>query len=358
VSFIFISLVIVVHKQVRYAVSVNFGTQQSHIFNISLGTVDYQKAIAGFSSVPGVERISATSSLMGTYSDETDDVRITKDRDATQVREYFVDENYIPNLNLNLVAGDNFEQNISQQKERFVLVNEKFVEHFKLGTSRDAVGKRIFVGDSTELVVKGVLKDFLFKPADYALEPMMLRYDPQKWQILNVSIASSGAVKTIAELKATWKTLDRFHAFDGQFYKDDIEEAFSVLRNAVLIVAFLGTLGTIIACLGMLGITIFTIQSRTKEISIRKVIGASPVALIRLLTKTYVQVMSIAILLAVPIVVMVSNALLQGSHQHIELGPALFIPGLAIVVLLSLVTIGFQTVKAIFVNPVNGLREE
>jgi putative ABC transport system permease protein len=358
VSFIFISLVIVVHKQVEYAVSVNFGTQQSHIFNISLGSIDYNKAVAGFSSVPGVEQISATSSLMGTYSDETDEVRITKDREATQVREYFVDESYIPNLGLNLVSGDNFPRNISQKQERFVVVNEKFVEHFKLGTAHDAVGKTIFVGDSTELVIKGVLKDFLFKPADYALEPMMLRYDPRKWYILNVSIASAGAVKTVAQLESVWKDLDRFSEFDGQFYRDDIEESFSMMRNAIWIVAFFGTLGTIIACLGMLGITIFTIQSRTKEVSIRKVIGASPAALMKLLTKTYVQVMIVAILLAVPIIVLVSNALLQSSQHHIDLSPVLFIPGVAIVLGLSLATIGFQTLRAIFMNPVNGLREE
>ena len=131
-----------------------------------------------------------------------------------------------------------------------------------------------------------------------------------------------------------------------------------MMRNAIWIVAFFGTLGTIIACLGMLGITIFTIQSRTKEVSIRKVIGASPAALIKLLTKTYVQVMAVAVLLAVPVIVMVSNALLQSSHHRIDLGPALFIPGVAIVLGLSLVTIGFQTLKAIFMNPVNGLREE
>jgi putative ABC transport system permease protein len=208
------------------------------------------------------------------------------------------------------------------------------------------------------LTITGVLKDFLFKPADYALEPMLLRYDPARWSILNVNIASANTMQTTAQLEAAWKKLDPYHAFEGKFYEDNIQEIFADMRDAVWIIAFIGIIGVTIACLGLLGITIFTIQSKTKEISIRKVIGATPASLVRLLSRSYLQVMAIAVLIGIPVGVLLGNMILQQMSQRISLSVGLFIPGVIIVVLLSVLTIGSQTLRAASLNPVRGLREE
>ncbi len=159
-------------------------------------------------------------------------------------------------------------------------------------------------------------------------------------------------------LKQHGKKLDPYHVFQGRFYEDDVQAIFSDMHGAVWIISFIGMLGVAIACLGLLGVSIFTVQSKTKEISIRKVVGASPASLIKLLTKSYVQVIGIAVLLTVPVVVLFSSKMLEGSNYHIKLTAWLFIPGILIVVVLSFLTIGFQTLKAIFVNPVHGLRDE
>jgi putative ABC transport system permease protein len=165
-------------------------------------------------------------------------------------------------------------------------------------------------------------------------------------------------MQTTSQLEAAWKKLDPYHPFQGKFYEQNIQDIFADMRDAVWIIAFIGTLGITIACLGLLGITIFTIQSKTKEISIRKVIGASPASLMRLLTRSYLQVMIIAVLLAIPISILLGNMVLQEMSQRISLGAGLFIPGVLIIVLLSLLTIGSQTLRAVFLNPVKGLREE
>jgi len=342
----------------EYGVNINFGSQQTHIFNIPLQGVAYEKAKQEFSKIPGVEKISGISVLMGTYRDWADDVRTTKDKDPITVREYFTDENYLSNMNLKLVAGKNFPSDHAQKHEQFAIVNEQFVKNFQLGTPIDAVGKTIIVGDSTTLTITGVLKDFLFKPADYALEPMLMRYNPERWSTLNLSIASGNTMQTTSQLEAAWKKLDPYHSFEGKFYEDNIQDIFSDMRDAVWIITVIGMLGVTIACLGLLGITIFTIQSKSKEISIRKVIGATPASLMRLLTKSYLQVMIIAVLIAIPIAVILGNLTLQAMSQRISLGAGIFIPGVLIIILLSLLTIGSQTIKAVFVNPVKGLREE
>lgn len=358
ISLIFISVVTITYRQMQYGMNINFGTKQTHIFNVRLQGIGYEKAEQEFSKIPGVEKISAVSVLMGSYSDWADDVRTTKDKDAVTVREYFTDENYISNFNLKLVAGENFVTDHSQKHEQYAIVNETFVKNFQLGSPMDAVGKTIIVGDSTTLIIRGVLKDFLFKPADYALEPMLMRYNPEQWSILNLSIASGSTIQTTAQIESAWKKLDPYHPFDGRFYEDDIQAIFADMRDAVWIIAFIAMLGVTIACLGLLGITIFTVQSKAKEIAIRKVIGASPASLMRLLTRSYVQVMIIAVLLAIPIAVFLGNLMLQEMSQRITLDAGLFIPGVIVIVLLSFLTIGSQTLRAAFSNPVMGLREE
>jgi putative ABC transport system permease protein len=250
------------------------------------------------------------------------------------------------------------QPNHAQKHEQFAIVNETFIKQFQLGSPIDAIGKTIIAGDSITLTIHGVVKDFLFKPADYAMAPMLMRYNPENWGVLNLSIASGNPLQTVSQLEAAWKKLDPYHPFEGKFYNEEVQSIFSDMRDAIWMIAFLSLLGITIACLGLLGITIFTVQSKTKEISIRKVIGASPLSLMKLLLKSYVQVMTIAIVMAIPISVYLGDLLLQGMSQRITLGAGLFIPGVAVIILLSVLTIGAQTLKAAFENPVKGLRTE
>lgn len=358
ISLIFISLVTIIYKQTRYAININFGTKSVHIYNVQLQGIDYEKATHGFSKIAGVEKISAVSTLMGSYADWTDKVRTGEDKDAIAVREYFVDENYINNFNLKFAAGEGFPANHAQKHEQFAIVNEKFVEQFQLGSPMDAVGKTIIIGDSTALSIKGVLKNFLFKPANYTLEPMLMRYNPGNWSILNISIASGNTMQTTAQLETAWKKLDPYRPFQAKFYDDEIQDIFAGNLDTVRMIAFMGILAIIIACLGLLGITISTTQSKTKEISIRKVVGASSFSLMKLLAKSYGQVMVISVLVAMPIAVFLSNRLLQEMSQRISLNAGLFIPGVLVIVFLSLLTIGSQIFRVAMANPVKSLRTE
>ena len=228
ISLIFISLVTIIYKQIQYGIDINFGAKQPHIFNVQLQGVAYEKAKHEFSKIPGVEKISAISTLMGNYDDWTEDVRTNKDKDASIVRQYFTDENYISNLNLKLVSGENFPADHTQKHEQFAIVNEIFVKQFQLGSPADAVGKTIIAGDSTLLIVRGVLQDFLFKPANYSLEPMLMRYKPENWSILNLSIASANTMHVLAEVETAWKRLDPYHPIKADFMKMKYRQYFRI----------------------------------------------------------------------------------------------------------------------------------
>jgi putative ABC transport system permease protein len=358
ISIIFVCLVTILYRQTEYGININFGTKRTHIFNVFLQGHSYDIIKNEFEKIHGVEQISGISSLMGTYWDETDDVRISKEKEAVRVRQYFVDENYLGNMDLQLTAGRNFIGNHQQKKEEYAIVNEKFVHQFNLGTPMDAIGKSIFVGDSTMLIIQGVLRDFLYKPSNYELEPLLLRYNPKSWAFLNLSIGSDHAIRTIASLESAWKKIDPYHPFDGRFYVDEIQRIFAEFRDVTWMISFIGFLGITIACLGLLGITMFAVQSKIREICIRKVVGASPLSLVRLLSGSYVQVLAIAILIATPTAAFLGYKLLEEISQRISLSFVLFIPGIALILFLSFLTVGTQTIRAALLNPVRGLRDE
>lgn len=355
---VFVNLIYISRQQMNYATEINFGFQNSRVFNINLQGQSYQKSLESFGQIAEVKNISAISHLMGTYSDYADDVRTAAEKESKSVREYFIDDQYINNMDLQLLGGKNFDPDYRQADEKFLIVNESFLRKFNLGNPVEAIGKTIFIGDSLSLSIIGVVKDFLFKPAEYGLEPLMLRYNPSKLNILNLRLHNGNDDSAIAKMQSIWKTLDAYHAFEGRFYDDEVERAFAGNNDALFFISLITFLGIVITCLGLLGITIFTVQSRAREITIRKIFGAGNVNLIWLLSTNYLRILLISISVAIPIIYLLARQLLQLYNYHIPLSPVLFIPGFIIVFIVTLLTISTQTIKAAFSKPVNNLRNE
>jgi putative ABC transport system permease protein len=357
-SLIFVNLIYISRQQMNYATEINFGFQNAKVFNIYLQGQSYQKALESFGQIAEVENISAISHLMGTYSDFTDDVRTTVEKEPISVRGYFIDDQYINNMNLQMLSGKSFEPDYHQAHEKFLIVNEVFLKKFDLGNPVEAIGKTIFIGDSLSLSISGVVKDFLFKPAEYSLEALILRYNPPSLQILNLRLHPGNDDSAIAKMQSIWKTLDADHAFEGRFYDDDVERAFAGNNDALFFISLITFLGIVITCLGLLGITIFTVQSKAREITIRKIFGAGTFNVIRLLSKSYFHILFISISVATPIIFLLARQLLQLYNNHIPLSPVLLIPGFLIVFIITLLTISTQTIKAAFSKPVNSLRTD
>ena len=358
ISLVFILVLSIAWKQIDYSMKENFGADRTDIVNIYMQGQTYDKMTAAFSQVSQVKNISATSHLMGTWQDSNDDVRLSFDDEAVAVRDYAVDDHFIENFGLELVAGENFPNNPAQQQEVFAIVNENFLHQFDMGAPQDALGKSIIIGDSTQVVIRGVVKDFLYKPLTYSLEPLLLRYRPDQFDVMNLQVTGTDLPTTVAVLERTWKQLDKERAINYQFYDETIAENYTDMKDMANVVGFIGLLGLIIACLGLLGMAIYSVETKAKEISVRKVIGASAVDLIRHLSKGYVALLLIAILIAVPASYLIGSQMLQTFAFSIPLNVWVFLPGVLALVLLGVLIIGSQTVRAAFANPVENLRNE
>jgi putative ABC transport system permease protein len=360
VSLVFIVMVTVVSKQIRYMAGLDYGFRTEQILNINLQGQRPEKIVPALSALPGVEGISAASMAMGTYSDSSVDIKTAPEAEPTPVRDYSVDHHFLENLGLTLVAGDNFPENVdASQHGAFVLVNEKFLENFSLGSPAEAIGKQLTIGDSTRVNIRGVVRDFLFKPADYALEPLLLRNDPAAWQMLHLKISPAvGPTEVMVALERAWGEAVPGGKLQAEFYTETIRNNYANLRDVLAIISVFAFLGVLIAALGLLGMATYTVETRMKEVSLRKALGASPHDLVLLLSRNFVLLLAIAIAAAAPLGWFLGQGILSFFAQRIALGAGVLLPGILILLLVGGTTVGFQAVRAALANPVKSLRSE
>ncbi len=360
VSLVFIILVTTVSKQIGFLMTMDYGFNSSQILNVELQGQSPEKIIPILEAVPGVERISAMSHPLGTNRDQADDVRVSSEAEKTAVRKFSVDRNFSENLKLTFVAGENFpkEAATGRRHESFAVVNETFCNKFQIGTPAEALGKQIIVGDSTRLTVRGVVKDFLFRPADSELGPLLLRNNAENWTLLNLKIAPGDPTATLVALQRAWAQAVPERPMESEFYEETIRNNYVEMRDALSIISVFALLAIVIAALGLLGMATYTVETRTKEIGLRKVLGASPQELVLLLSRNFLILLGIASVIAIPLGWFLGSQFLNVFAYRISMGLGILIPGILLLFGVGGVTIGSQAVRAALANPVRALRSE
>ncbi|MCB9304858.1 MAG: ABC transporter permease [Lewinellaceae bacterium] len=358
VSLIFLILVTIAWKQINVAMTMNFGFGQAQMVNVQMQGQEAEKLRSAFAAVSGVERISAISHSMGTWADSKVDLRVREEDEPAEVRDYAVDHEYIGNFGLKLVAGQNFPEAPEQQQERFAIVNETFLKQFQLGSPAEAVGKTIWVADSTRLAIQGVLEDFYYKPAVYNLEPLLLRYAPGELAVMNIRAGGQDPTAAIAALERAWEQIDPVHPFAYQFFDDAVRENYANFTDLAWIVGAFALLGIVIALMGLLGIAIYTVETRRKEVGIRKVLGAGVQDVLWLLSKNYFLLLAIAALVAIPLSFLLGKQFVQQFVFQPEMTVWLFLPGILLLALLVALTVLSQAWRAAAGNPAEALRRE
>jgi putative ABC transport system permease protein len=205
----------------------------------------------------------------------------------------------------------------------------------------------------------GVLKDFHYMPLSEPIKSFLFRYDPKQFAYANVKIVSKDIHATLSALESTWKKINGNEKFDAQFFDDEIKDAYSFYFSMIKICGFMGFLAVSISCLGLLGMVVYTVETRTKEVGVRKVMGASSANIAVLLSRDYFKLMLIAAMIAIPITyVFFDKAFISVQYYKFDIGVLEIIVSLALMLMLGLVTILSQTMKAAKANPVDILRSE
>ncbi|OIN56256.1 ABC transporter permease [Arsenicibacter rosenii] len=346
-------------RQHRFMASSNYGFRTERVLSIPLGGVPYQRLANDLKTVAGVEELSPLSVMLADHGGDNHTM-VRRNRSATDsvgTMSISADAGFIPAMGLHLVAGQNLPVSHRDSSGRLVLVNQEMVKALKLGDARDAVGKTIWLNDSTDVQIAGVIADFRYATMAWAIMPLLIQYEPGRFHYLNVTVAKDADTQVLADVKRIWKKLAPYESFDGQWYTDYLDQRHSH-NDDIFFMSLLVGLALSIACLGLLGMVTYNTTLRIKEVGIRKVLGAKVGELVWLLSWDFVRLLLISSVIAFPLGTLLGYAFLLSFAYHVSIGIETLGGCLGLLLLIGSLTIGWRTYRVAQTNPANSLRAE
>jgi putative ABC transport system permease protein len=362
ISLMLITGTLIIYRQYKHFLAFDLGFNTENILNIQLqgNKADVVlKELQEMSEVQGVSKSALITSVGNYWGTSMKDPE--QPLDSANVYLNFIDEHYFPLHDHVLLAGRNFSYLPDSAKEREVIVNESVLKRFNLGAENpSAVLGKIMKVDGIPMEIIGVMKDFQYGKADsHADRTVVFRYKPSEAEYLNVKILSEDLPATYARMEALWKKIDPVHPFQATFYDEDIEESFRGLSASIKLAGFIAFLAIGIASMGLLGMVVFTTETRLREISIRKVLGASESTLMLLMSRGFVMLLGIAIMVAIPATYLFFDQVVlpqMANHTALTLAEGMW--SACSVLLLAGVMIGAQTFHVARTNPAAVLKSE
>ncbi|MEZ4775844.1 MAG: ABC transporter permease [Bacteroidia bacterium] len=266
-----------------------------------------------------------------------------------------MNEDYIPLMGMEMASGRNFSREFSTDSIQATIINEALAD--ALGWGEDAVGKTISFGPDPSIVV-GVVKNFHFASMRHQIEPMIMYYQPGVLNVLSVKLDAEDISGTLDHVRATWEKVNPGFPYEYQFFDEDFAQQFKSEETFARLIVFFTWLAIFISCLGLLGLSAFSAEQRTREIGIRKVLGASVVQVVGLLSKEFTILVGIAAVIAVPVAWIAMNSWLESFAYRISIGWMVFVMAGAMALAIALLTNAYHAVKTARANPTEALRYE
>jgi putative ABC transport system permease protein len=353
----FIMAVVIMVQQYRYSVNYDLGFEQQGVLNIDLQKADPQLVKNEFEKLSIARSVSMSSHALGAAPASMSYVRQPEKPDSIEVNTMSVDENFISNMGLHIIRGRNFT-NDAAENSRLIIINEVFANKLSPDDAYGAIDQVLTLQDR-EVRVAGIVKNFHYASLSSPIGNFFFEYAPKNFVYANIKLESTNVSQALSEMEAAWKPVGKGDKFEAQFLSDQIRDAYGFYFMIVKIWGFLGLLAITVACLGLLGTVVFTIRNRVKEVSIRKVMGASSESLVYLLSKDFIVLMLIASVITIPTVhFFMTKLLLTAQYYNVPIGALEIIISLSIMLFLGMSTILSQTLKAANSNPVDNLRVE
>ena len=304
--------------------------------------------------ITGVENASLASTppSSGNVSGTNFSIEGITDEFGTQVKQ--IDGNYLDLYKLELIAGQNVQDGDTATG---FIVNEKLTSTIGLTDPKEIIEKNLRMWGRT-LPVVGVVKDFHTVSIRQPIEATVMMNRIRGFETLALEVDMRRAQDVIATLKEKWEQSYPDHLFDYTFLDESINTFYEGERRMSVLLSVFTSMAIFIGCLGLFGLATFMANQKTKEIGVRKVLGASVESIIMMFSKEYLKLITIGFVIAAPLGYLAMNAFLEQFAYKIELGPGVFLLGLAITLIIAMLTVGYRSLKAAIVNPVKSLRYE
>ena len=354
----------IVYFQLSYMLNKNLGFDREQMlvldFNYdnevreSLETIKHT-----FLASPDVTSVSASRTVPGAHFPGAGTFIQTEEgkMELFEPSLYEVDVDFVPHFGLKMAAGRAYSRDFPADTISSLMINEAAVSYFGYAQPSEIIGKR-FSQWGKEGQIIGVVKDFNFLSLHQKVEPLTLRLEPNSSRYLTLKVKADDIPHVLAEIRRIWKEVAPHRPFLYSF----LDESFNVQYESDIRFRYLfsifSCLAILIACLGLLGLATYSAMQRTKEIGIRKVLGAESFSIVQLLSKEFIKLVVIAIVIATPFSWYAMSKWLDGYAYKVEINVWTFVLAGIIALLIAVVTVSFHAIKASMANPVKSLRTE
>jgi putative ABC transport system permease protein len=311
--------------------------------------------------ISGISGVRSVSAMSGAFSKHFEGMNVPvwlkNKQEALPLNYFYADEHFIPSLEFNILAGKNFPAGSQNTGEQYIIINEKAATALGLINYQQAIGQKLWINDSTRLEIAGVLRDFSYEGAGRPIAPLAFRNKKDAYNYLYIQTGNTDKQALTSHIEEVWQTLRSSQPFSISWLDEEINKNNSQ-RATISLLGYLAFMAIAIASLGLLGLVIYTIEVKRKEISIRKIIGAGKKQLIRMLSQGFINLLFIAGLIAMPVGYAAGHLFLQNFAIRVDFGILNVILCFLFLLSIGLITIISQTYKAAVENPVKNLRSE
>lgn len=343
-----------IYDQMNFMVDSDYGFEADNIVVVKLNNTDPSQLKNELLTYPEIQSVSAAGFVPA--SGTSSSIKVLVDQAEKEINYFEVDEDYVENMGLTIITGSGFTKDINERK---LVINEEASKSFGYPHPLDAVGQMVVLDDSINYEVIGVMQNYNHETFLSSIKPMALIYAPEEFGILQVRVNSSNYEQAVGHIEEAWAKVNPDLKMEYKLMSDEIAFfADLMFGDLTKIVSFISFLAIVIACLGLMGMVVFSTQSRLKEVSIRKVLGASNQALVIILSKGFAKLLLLAVLISVPLTWFINDSWMNFIAFRVEIGAGVILFGVVIVAVLGLIVVGSQTWQAANTNPSKVLRDE
>jgi len=359
----------IIYKQLQYVSQKDLGFNKEQVLTFHIDAMKVRSEIPALKhdllQSPLIEDVAVAGNPIGNNDLNQNGFLFEKNGEIESTsrlaNKLYVDEDFLKTTDIHLLQGRNFSGAMPTDKDGAVIINETLMK--TLGYT-NAVGKKMQYPTPANVIsnrtIIGVVKDFHAYSLQHKIEPMVMMMPPNDKEQDNVyiKIAKGKAAEGIAYIKNTYAKFDNNNTADFHFLDENFEKQYAAEQKQEQLSLTFTILAFIIACLGLFGLVIFATVQRTKEIGIRKILGASVTSVTVMLGKDFVKLVAIATMIAIPVSWLVMEKWLQEFAYRISIEWWMFLLSGCIAILIALITVSFQAIKAAIANPVKSLRTE
>ncbi len=349
----------IVYDQLQHQRNIDKGFDPEQVVTLNVGHPSLQQAMPVFINKleqnPDIIKTAQTGGMPGrTFGRRGVRPEGVPEEDTWIISVLGFDDNFMELMDMEMVAGRGYDREMQTDQQEALLINEAMAKELAW---EDPVGRKITFGQQERTVI-GVVKDFHFANMRHKIEPLAMFFNPTGGGNLAVKFASANVSQTIDYIQSSWDEVFPNSPLEYRFFDEEFGQQYASDERFGKLVFSFTWLAIFIACLGLFGLSAFTAEQKTKEIGVRKVLGASIAGIVLLLSKQFSQLIGVAVILAVPVAYFLMSSWLSDFEYRVEINWVWFLVSAMAAILIALLTVTFQSVKAATINPSNSLRYE